>query len=85
MRNIIIIINALKPGWNGFCFADDISNAFSWIKIALITISLKYEPRGPIGIKPAYIQIMTWHRTGDKPLSESIAPNLLTHICVSRP
>ena len=28
---------------------------------------------------------MTWHHTGDKPLSESIAPNLLTHICISRP
>ena len=36
-------------------------------------------------LKPAFFQIMTWHRTGDKPLSESIAPNLPTHICVSRP
>ena len=28
MRYIIIIINTLRPGENGFCFADDISNAF---------------------------------------------------------
>ena len=31
---------------------------FSWIKIALITISLKYEPRGPIVINPAFVQII---------------------------
>ena len=67
----------------GFRFADGISNAFSWMKIALITISLKYVPRGPGSIKSAFVQIMTWHRTGDKPLSESIPPKLLTHIYVS--
>ena len=31
-----------------------------------------------------WVNIITWHRTEDKPLSESIAPNLLTHICVPR-
>ena len=45
----IIIINTLRPGLNGFRFVD-ISNAFSWMKIALITISLKYVPRGPVSI-----------------------------------
>ena len=70
----IIVINTLRPGWNGFRFKDDISNAFSWMKIALITISLKYVPRDPVSIEPAFVQIMTWHRTGDMPLSESITP-----------
>ena len=28
---------------------------------------------------------MAWHRIGDKPLSEPIMVNLLTHICVTRP
>ena len=28
---------------------------------------------------------MSWHRPGDKPLSEAVMINLLTHICVTRP
>ena len=43
----------------------------------------KNELRGPVCIEPAFVQIMNWHRTGDKPLSESIDPNLLTHIYAS--
>ena len=34
---------------------------------------------------PALVQIMTWCRSGDKPLSEPMMINLLTHICVTRP
>ena len=37
------------------------------------------------GIIPALVQIMAWRRPGDKPLSEAMMVNLLTHICVSRP
>ena len=33
-------------------------------------ISLKFVPRSPIANKPALIQVMAWHRTGDKPLPE---------------
>ena len=32
--------------------------------------SLKLVPRSPIDSKPALVQVMAWHRTGDKPLSE---------------
>ena len=39
-----------------------------------IQISLKYVPRSPIDNKPAFVQVMTWHRTGDKPLPEPIIP-----------
>ena len=35
-----------------------------------IQISLKFIPRSPIDNKPASVQVMAWHRTGDKPLSE---------------
>ena len=28
---------------------------------------------------------MAWHQSGDKPLSEPMMVNLLTHICVTRP
>ena len=36
----------------------------------LINFSLKFVPKGPIDIKAAMVQIMAWHRTGDKPLPE---------------
>ena len=33
-------------------------------------ISLKFVPMVPIDNKVALIQLMTWHQTGNKPLSE---------------
>ena len=48
-------------------------------------ISLKFVPKGPINDIPALVQIMAWRRPGDKPLSEPMMGNLLTHICVTRP
>ena len=50
-----------------------------------IKISLKFVPRGPINDIPALVQIMAWHRTGDKPLSETMIVRLPTHTCVTRP
>ena len=35
-----------------------------------IKISLKFVPKGLINNIPALVQIMAWHRPGDKPLSE---------------
>ena len=52
-----------------------------WISIK---ISLKFVPKGPINNIPVLVQIMAWHRPGDKPLSETILAGLLTHICVTR-
>ena len=50
-----------------------------------INISLKFVPKGLINNIPALVQIMAWRRPGDKPLSELMMVNLLTHICVNRP
>ena len=50
-----------------------------------IKISLNFVPNGPIDNIPALVQIMAWRRPGDKPLSEPMVVNLLTHICVARP
>ena len=33
----------------------------------------------------SHVVIMAWRRPGDKPLSEPMMVNLLTHICVTRP
>ena len=38
----------------------------------LIQISLKFAPSGPMDNKPALVQIMAWHQTSNKPLSETI-------------
>ena len=37
-----------------------------------IQISLKFTLRCPIYNKPALVQVMSWHRTGDKPLPEAM-------------
>ena len=37
-----------------------------------IQISQKYVPRSPIDNKPALVQVMAWHWTGDKPLPETM-------------
>ena len=49
-----------------------IFNESGWISI---TISPKFIPKGPIDYKSALVQVMAWHRTGEKPLPES----MLTH------
>ena len=79
--------NTLRPRQNGRHFADDIFkrnflNENIWITIK---ISLKFVPKGPINNIPALVQIMAWRRSGDKPLSEPMMINLLTHICITRP
>ena len=67
--------------------ADDI---FKWIFLnendnIPIQISLKLVPRSPIDNKPELIQAMAWHRTGYKPLPETMSgPSSLTHICGTR-
>ena len=80
-------INTLRPRPNRCHFADNIFkciflNENVWISI---DISLKFVPKGPIDQIPALVQIMAWHRPGDKPLSEPMMISLLTHICVTRP
>ena len=37
-----------------------------------IKISVKFVPNGPINNIPAFVQIMAWHRPGDKPLFEAM-------------
>ena len=81
------LFNTLRPRRNGHHFADDIFKCFFfnenvWI---LIKISLKFVLKGQINNIPALVQIMAWHRPGDKPLSEPMMVSLPTHICVTRP
>ena len=47
----------------------------------LIMITLKSVPKGPIDNNPALVWIMAWCRIVDKPLSEPLLSDSLTHIC----
>ena len=71
------------PGQNGRHFADDIFRCiFMNEKLhILIEISLKFTHKGPIDNNPALVYIMAWRRIGDKPLSEPMLKDSLTHIC----
>ena len=37
-----------------------------------INISLKFVHKGPVNNIPALVQLMAWHRIGDKPLPEAM-------------
>ena len=80
-------LHTLRSRQNGRHFPDDI---FKWILLnenvwISIKISLKFVPMGPMNNITALVQIMVWCRLGDKPLSEPMMFNLLTHICVTQP
>ena len=64
-------------------FLTTISNAFSWMKI--YEFRLRFHWGLFVNHIPSLVQIMAWHRPGDKPLSESIMVSLTTHICAIRP
>ena len=75
--------NTIRPRQNGRHFADDTSKRIFMNKN--VRISIKFVPKGLINNIPALVQIMAWRRPDDKPLSEPMMVNLLTHICVTRP
>ena len=80
-------LNTLRPRQNGRHFTGDTFNRIFVKENARIStkFSLKFVPKGPINNIPALVQIMAWHRPGDKPVSEPVMVTLLTHICVTRP
>ena len=81
------LVDILRPKQNRRHFADDIFKCIFLNEDVLISIkiSLKFTSKSPINNIPTLAQIMAWCRPCDKPLSETILPRLLTHICVTRP
>ena len=79
--------NTLRPRQSGRHFAGDTpKHIFLNENVRISTrISLKFAPKGPINHIPSLIQIIAWRRSGEKPLSETMAARLPTHICVTRP
>ena len=87
-ENVKFKFTPFKPRYNCRHFADGtlkcifMNEAFGYF---VKKKSLKFVSRGPINNIPALVQIMTWRRSGDKPLSEPTMVRLLTRICVTRP
>ena len=50
-----------------------------------LKISLKFVPKVQINNIPAMVQIMAWHRPGNKPLSEPMMVRLPMHIYCTQP
>ena len=82
-----MFINSLRPIQNGCHFPDDIFKCIFLTENVWISFknSLKFVPEVRISNIQAFAQIMAWLRPGDKPLSEPMMVNLLTHICVTQP
>ena len=87
LRTATVPVNKLRPRQNGCHLTDDIFkciflNDNVWISIKIL---LKFAPKGSVNSIPALAQIMAWGRLTDKPLSEPMMVNLLTHICITWP
>ena len=83
----LLTFNTLTPGQHGRHFADIFKCMFLneniWIPIkfhwsVFLSVWLTI-------CSPAFVQIMAWRRSGDKPLSEPMMVSILTRICVTRP
>ena len=60
-------------GWDKMAtiFADIFWCNFMKEKFCIFfQVSLKFVPEGPVANKSVLVQVMAWHQTGDKPLSE---------------
>ena len=68
----IILLTHLPPGQNGRHFAGDIFLCIFMNEkfCILIKISQLFVSKGLIDNKTPLVQVMAWHRTGDKPLPE---------------
>ena len=77
-------ITTLRPRQNGRHFPYDVFKCIFLNVHISVKIFPKFLPKGPLNNIPALVQIIDWHRPGDKPLSEPMMVSLLTHICVTR-
>ena len=85
-QRLVWYINTWRPGQDGCHFADIFTCIFINENCCILTkFSLKYVRKDPIDNNPALVQIMSWRRSGNKPLSEPMMISLLTHICITRP
>ena len=67
-------VNSSPPRQDDRHFADGISKCiFMNERFCMLNqISLIFVPKGPVDNTPALVPVMAWHRTGDRPLPDSI-------------
>ena len=75
----------MRPRQNGCHFPDDTLKCIFLIENVWISIeiSMRFFPKSTIDNIPTLVQIMALRRPGDKPWSEPMMFNLLTHICLT--
>ena len=71
----------LSPEQKGFHFTDDVCIFCSVKCCILIRMSLKFVPNCPFSNNPALVQLITWRRSGDKPLFESMVALFIDSYC----
>ena len=85
-QTAVYLVPALRPRQNCRHFADVFKCIFFNENMLIsLKISLMCVLEVRINNIPALVQIMTWRRPGDKPLSESMMFNLLTYEWVTWP
>ena len=79
-------ITTWRPRQNCRHFADDIFKGIFWMKIIIFVWNFTEMCFSMFRINniPVLVQITAWRRPWDKPLSEQIMFNSLTHICYWR-
>ena len=83
MLTLPTITPLLRRNWRHFT-EGSFKCIFSYENVLiLIKFALTFIPKCPINNILELVQVMAWHRLGDKPLSEPMIISL-THICVTR-
>ena len=72
MATEMYYLNTLRPRQNGRHLADDTFKHIFLNENVCISVEIlpKFVPKGPMNNMPAFVQVMAWRRTRDKPLSE---------------
>ena len=80
------VINTLRPRQDGHHFEDDIFKFIFLYENWFILLEFHWDlfPMFQSISKLVLVQIMAWHRAGDKPLYKPRWHSLLTHICLTR-
>ena len=64
----------MAANWADNIFNRIFLNENVWISIK---ISPNFVPKSPIDNKPAWVQVLAWRRTGDKPLPEPMSTQFI--------
>ena len=66
------VFKIMRPERNDNHFAENIFKCIFLIQYLLCILIKIFVLCGPIDNKPASVQVMAWHQTGDKPLPEPL-------------